>query len=88
MEAKELQDLIDTADCNAEVNFTRTNGSQSVLGWARKLIEISFKAGYEQGLEEAPHIKNQCKMSYQAGMEEEHKKRRNHDNRELSPRRV
>ncbi len=29
-----LQDIIDTADCNAETNFTKSDGSQGILGWA------------------------------------------------------
>ena len=53
---KEIQDLIDEADCNAEANFTKSDGSRGVLGWARKLIEvtatISFKAGQEAGRRE------------------------------------
>ena len=37
-EKKALQDIIDDADCNAEVNFIRTDRSWEILGWAKKLI--------------------------------------------------
>ena len=35
---KEIQDLIDEADCNAEANFVKSDGSLGILGWARQLI--------------------------------------------------
>ena len=48
MEAKEYQEIINTADCNAEVNFVGADGELKVLGWAKQLIDVSYKAGLEQ----------------------------------------
>lgn len=47
MEAKELLELVDEADCNAETCFVNSKGQYQVMGWAKHLIEISFKAGQE-----------------------------------------
>lgn len=39
-----MQDLIDKADCNANVNFIKSDGSLGILGWARKLINVVAQA--------------------------------------------
>lgn len=44
MEAKAIQEIINTADCNAEVNFVGANGELRIMGWARKLIETVWEA--------------------------------------------
>ena len=51
MEAKELMNLIDDVDCHAEVCFTDSKGQRRALGWAQRLIEISFKAGQREVVE-------------------------------------
>ena len=42
-------DIIEDADCNADTCFVDGEGKQQPLGWAKRLVEIAFKAGYEQG---------------------------------------
>ncbi len=49
MEAKDIIGIIDEADCNADTCFVDSTGNQRPLGWAKKLIEISFKAGEDKG---------------------------------------
>lgn len=53
MEAKEYQEIINTADCNAEVNYTSFLGEQKILSWAKTLIDITYKAGEQEGIEKA-----------------------------------
>ena len=50
MEWQDLMNIVDEADCNAEVCFTNSKEQRAVMGWAKTLIEISFKAGQEHGL--------------------------------------
>ena len=52
MEAKDIMDIIDEADCNTDACFRNSFGSPQPLGWAKKLIEISFKAGEDKGRRE------------------------------------
>jgi hypothetical protein len=43
-ENRDYQEIINTADCNAEVNFTGANGELRIMGWARKLIDTAWEA--------------------------------------------
>jgi len=52
MEAKKVMDIVGEADCHSEVCFTNSKGVYEPLGWARNLIEISFKAGEEKEKQE------------------------------------
>ena len=47
MEAKKVMDIIDAADCNTETCFVASDKTLNPLGWARRLIGIAFKAGYD-----------------------------------------
>ena len=49
MNAKDILDIIDEADCNVDICFIDSEGNWQPLGWAKKLIEISFRAGEERG---------------------------------------
>ena len=51
MEAKKVLDIIDGADCNAEVCFVTSDKVLRPLGWAQKLVESSFKAGIKEVVE-------------------------------------
>ena len=48
MEAKEYQEIVNTADCNAEVNFVRFDEELRVMGWAKRLIDVSLKVGRKE----------------------------------------
>lgn len=48
MEAKDYQEIINTADCNAEANYVGSNGQYKVMGWAKVLIDVSCKAGIRE----------------------------------------
>jgi len=62
MEAKDYQGIIDTADCNPEVNYVDANGENKILGWAKTLIEISFRAGYNKSLAQLVNMTEECKQ--------------------------
>jgi len=42
MDAKEYQEIVNTADCNAEVNYVSGAGELRILGWAKRLIEAAY----------------------------------------------
>ena len=50
MGTREIMEIIGEADCNPEVCFTNGKGEYRVWGWARNLIEITFKAGREASI--------------------------------------
>lgn len=52
MEAKDIMNIIDEADCNPMACFIASDGSYRALGWITNLIEISFKVGYNQALKD------------------------------------
>ena len=41
---KNYQEIVNTADCNAEVNFVGADGKQRVMGWAKNLIDTAWEA--------------------------------------------
>jgi len=61
VEVKEIQRIIDEADCNAEVNFTDSKHRQRILGWAIHLITIA-KRQPKPAKEETMIIKCPCQF--------------------------
>ena len=47
MNEMQLLEIMSEADCNSETCFIDSKGKYRVLGWAKKVAEISFKAGQE-----------------------------------------
>ena len=50
MGTKEIMEIIGEADCNPEVCFRNSKGEYQIWGWARNLIEVTFKAGREASI--------------------------------------
>jgi len=44
MSYKNYQEIVNTTDCNAEVNFVGADGELKIMGWAKKLIDTVWEA--------------------------------------------